>query len=256
MTITLKPIHLAIVAAFLAGILIAVGIVFAFDGASKSQPEAPTAANIDEPPTPSPTAEPTETPAPTATTEPTPEPTAAPEIRSCEEIKADPTYRSPEERDFFQANCLGDNEPAPVSNNSPPATTSNSAQATAAEKLYRDRANATLIVAASSIQVYATTPSLGAYNDLLTLGTLMRKFAQELDRLPPTPPRFVQVHNALKASLLAIADYILEFQNLHTDNEFYAWLDEYLARFDTFIAALDDYSLVVGVDLPEIFAPQ
>jgi hypothetical protein len=230
-------------AAFLAGILIAAGIVLAFGDGNGSQPEAPTAANIDEAPTVASTAEPTETPAPTATPEPTQAPTAAPEIRSCEEIKADPTYRSPEERDFFLANCLGGNDAAPASNGSPtapPVAVSSSSEATAAEKLYRDRANATLIVAASSIQVYATTPSLGAYNDLLTLGTLMRKFAQELDRLPPTPPRFVQVHNQLKASLLAIADYILEFQNLHTDKEYYAWLDEYITRFNNFVAALDD----------------
>jgi len=252
-TISIRPLHLAIVCAFLAGILVAVGI-FAFSGGSDSEPEAPTSANIDEAPTPSPSPSPTLTPEPTNEPAPTPTPTEAPEIRSCDEIKADPTYRSPEERTYFLDNCVGGEESAPAGPAASVAPSSNSAEATAAEELYRDRAAANLLVISVKIEQYFNT--LGytpPVSKFLEFGALLRMFAAELDRLPTPPPRFEQVHYQLRSSLLALADHILTVVDVKSEKQGTAWLDTYFELGDAFGAALEDYGLVVGIDLPEIF---
>jgi hypothetical protein len=261
MTLTIKPLHIAVLAAFLAGILVSAGIVFGLGSDQGSDAEEGDGQAVAVAPSPTPGVAPTEaaiaSDAPTATPEAEaqvePQP---PAIRSCSEIKADPAYRSPEERTFFLDNCLGDSEPVVQADDPPPAQASSSSEATASEKLYRDRAAANLVVVASSFTVYMNTPSLGAYSDLLQLGTLFRKFAQEMDRLPPTPPRFEQVHNVLRSNLIDVADMIIEFSTLESESAFNAWLERYIDALVALDDAIADYSLVVGVDLPDVFAPE
>lgn len=251
MTFTIRGVHLAIAGAFLAGILIAAGIFFALDGSDdKAQPaQQASSANIDEPPASVPTAAPTATPAPS----PTPAPTAAPQIRTCAESRATGTYNSDEERAFFLANCTtqtaSGSSPAPS-----PAPSGSSASATAEEANYRTKAEATLVVMGSKIgQWFDTLGNNAPDAKFLEFGTVLRGFAQELDRLPPPPPRFSQVHVQLKTQLLAMADHIITIQSVTTEKQADAWFKKYFDIAIAMDAALQDYALVIGVQLPPIF---
>jgi hypothetical protein len=259
-TITLRPLHLAIAAGFLAGIIVAVVVVLASGGDDDSSPEA---ANLNPTAAASPTATtaPTETavPEPSATPEPQPspqpEPSATPVIRSCDEIRADPVYRSPEERQFFLDNCLGETQASQPAPSQEPAPSSNSSEATTAEALYRDRAEGSMVIFVAKLTQYFSTPALGTVGDLLDFGAVLRRQAQEMDLLPTPPPRFEQAHNQLRASLLAFADYLLTIVNVHNQAEYDVWLVPYFDFFDAMISAIDDYALVVGFDLPPELAP-
>ena len=260
-TITLRPLHLAIAAAFLAGIIIAGAVVLASGGGNDSGPEA---ANVNPTAEASPTATPvpTETPVPepsaTPTQQPSPQPgpSATPVIRSCDEIRADPVYRSPEERQFFLDNCLND---TPASNSAPaqePSPSASSSEATAQEALYRDRAEGSMVVFVAKLTQYISTPNLGTVGNVLDFGALLRRQAQEMDLLPTPPPRFKQAHDQLRASLVSLADYMLTAVDVHTEAEFYVWYAGYLDALEAMFSALEDYALVVGFDLPPEFSPQ
>ena len=262
LTITIKPLHLAIIAAFAGGIAVAGVALFVLGGGDAAPLTSPTpsTANLDEAPTAKPLPEATQE----ATAEPTAEPTQEPEpeqdepeIRSCEEIEAAGTYNSPEERTFFLDECVGGGSavaPAPATSSgatSPPAPASSGA--TAQEELYRTRAEGSVNVFAVKIAQYYNTPSVGVTGDWLELGLVMRRFTQELDRLPETPPRFLQAHNQFRASLLSLADYLATFVNVDPadEDEYLSWFVIAIDKFAAMFAALQDYSLVVGFDLPE-----
>ncbi len=76
-----------------------------------------------------PTSVPTTTPAPTATPlpAPPPEPTAVPDRNDCAAIRADPTYRSENERLWFIANCSAPAAPSAPSQTSASAPSSSGA---------------------------------------------------------------------------------------------------------------------------------
>jgi hypothetical protein len=255
-TFTIRGVHLAIAGAFLAGILIAVGAVFALGGDDETSapPQQVSAENLDVAPTSAPTTAPSATPAPS----PTPEPPAAPQIRTCDEIRATGTYNSDEERAFFLANCVTQPAAGGGAASNPPPSAASSAQATADEANYRTKAEASLIVIAVRLEQYFNTPSLGAINDVLELGTVLRTFAQQLDRLPAPPPRFKHVHDQLRNASLAFADHLVTVQTAITLSlpAFEAWLEKWADLGEAFIDAMDDYSLVVGIDLPAFFLPE
>ncbi len=53
----------------------------------------------------------------------------------------------------------------------------------------------------------------------------------------------------MKASLYELADHILAIYNVQTEAQAYVWYDQYLILLDAVGYALDDYILVVGIDL-------
>ena len=118
--------------------------------------------------------------------------------------------------------------------------------------MYRDRAQSNLNVFGVKLSQYANTPSLGGLGDVLEIGTVMRRQAQDLDRLPEPPPRFKQVHDQYRASLLSFADFVVtvvELDLTDADNVF-VWLDAYVEGVEAILFAVEDYALVVGLDLP------
>jgi hypothetical protein len=249
-TITIRGIHLAILAAFVGGIIVAGGAVLALGGGDDDNKPAdqPELANLDVAPTSAPTAVPTNTPVPA----PTVAPTSPPQMRTCAEIRAAGTYNSDEERAFFLANCT--TQTASSGGSTPPTQSSSSPGATAEEQNYRTKAQANLTVIASKFEQFNNTPSYGAYQDILTWGIILRQFAQELDRLPTPPPRFKAVHDQLRSAMLRLADKILTLEaNVSTLAIFQKWYNEFLDLAEAAQAALEDYSLVVGVELPPVF---
>lgn len=80
-----------------------------------------------------PTAAPTSTPAPTATPvpPPPPEPAAVPDRTDCAAIRADPTYRSENERLWFIANCSAPSAPAQSSASAPASSAASQPPASA-----------------------------------------------------------------------------------------------------------------------------
>lgn len=257
MTITIRPIHVAVALAFIAGIAVAIGVVLASSGGDDSaatNQEVPSTANLDTAASPAPTAtSPAAEPTPEPSATPSPEPTQPPAIRSCAEIRADPTYRSPDERSFFLDNCLDGATTAPAANsNEPSPASSSSGDATADEKRYRERAEGSVNVFAIRIAQFVNSPSAGATGDVLEFGAVMRRFAQELDILPTPPPRFKQAHDQLRAALIALADYTTTIGNLDLENEaaVLAWLNGYFEFAASMIEALDDYAVVLGINLP------
>jgi hypothetical protein len=249
MSITLRPIHLAIIGAFLAGIVVAAVIALMSSGGESTAPaRAPLVLELEESPTaaPSPTSQPTVAPTAAPTTGPE---AAAPPIRSCEEIRAAGTYNSAEERAFFLANCIDRPQaaaPAPqgVSGPTPPITSG----ATTEEEAYRRRAEGKFLYFYARIAQYLGQPSFGALNDLLELGAVCRNFASELNGLEPVPPRFRQVHDQLRAALVSFADHIAVVQNQTTAAAQSRWISQYISLADRVGQALEDYALVVGID--------
>ncbi|HWC30363.1 MAG TPA: hypothetical protein VG845_09805 [Dehalococcoidia bacterium] len=253
-TITLRGIHLAIAGAFLAGILIAGGIVLAASGGDDAAPatanQQPSQDNVDVAPTSVPTAAASPTPLP-PTAAPTVVPTPVPQVRSCAEIRATGIYNSDEERAFFLANCT--TQPAaggggPVT---PPVTApGNSAEATAAEQEYRRLAEARLAFFIARLVQYYGQPSFGAINDILELGGIARSFANELNALQPVPPRFLQAHNQLRATLLTFSAHMITIQSVTTFPQFEQWVLRYDETARAVNGAITDYNLVTGLKLP------
>jgi hypothetical protein len=257
-TLTLRPLHLAIIGGFLAGILIVVGVVLASGGGDKDPGEAArTEVTVTDSPTPeaSPSPPPAATEAPTAAPEPTEEPEPEPEFRSCAEIEAAGTYNSPAEREFFLENCVEDSTAAaPAASTTPePEPSGNTSDATAAEELYRSRAEGKVKIFTVQLTQYVNAPSQGAVADILEFGAVLRRFTQELDRLPEPPPRFKQVHDQFRSALIALADHIVTFVDLDLEDETESllWLDEYFEAANQMLSAMEDYALVVGFELPE-----
>jgi hypothetical protein len=263
-TITLKPLHLAIIAAFIGGILVAGAAVLAFNDSDDpgQSPAEPSLANVNEPPTlaptsPPPSETPEPSPEPTDTPEPTPEEKDEPEIRSCAEIEAAGTYNSPEERQFFLDNCTSSgpsSNPAPAvqDDDDEPAPASSSSNATADEQHYRGRASAIVSSFGVRIGQYYNSPSHGVTGDILDFGVVLRRFAIEIDGIQNVPPRFQQVHDQLVGSLIATSDFIMTFVNVNIESEaqLLNWIEEYIEYAEAMVGALDDFALVLGIELP------
>jgi hypothetical protein len=83
----------------------------------------------------------------------------------------------------------------------------------------------------------------------------MRRYAQELDTLPDATPRFKQAHDQFRAALISFADYTTTIVNLDYENEadVLAWLNGYFDSANTMVEALEDYAVVLGIDLPADF---
>lgn len=117
MQVTIKPVYLAIVALFVAGVLVVVAVAEPSSDENGAEPQSVAA--IVQTATPSPA---TLTPAPEATPS-APDPTATPVVRSCEVILESGVYASQAEKQFYLGNCLRDVEPTTVAvsgNGSPP----------------------------------------------------------------------------------------------------------------------------------------
>jgi len=110
--------------------------------------------------------------------------------------------------------------------------------ATMEEQSYRNRATA---------QLYALTTRLaqrsrGGTNP--TAGSVLNDFVAALNGLEPVPPRFRDVHYQLRDTVLETLDCFNAPLSVCDDAEFSDLLDE----VDD---ALEDYELVVGIDLPQ-----
>jgi hypothetical protein len=277
-TITLKPVHLVIVA-FVLGILAAGGVAFGMgggdddDNGGASAVAQPTETPV--PPAPTATATATAVP-PTAT--PTPgvvpateaSPAALPDRTECSEIKGT-AYRSEAERAWYQRNCEASAAaagPAPApptspSDSQPPAPSG----PTPEEVEYRGRA--TVLISAnaarltqfnSQIETQVLQSFTQFQSTVLEIGSIAGSLADQMPGLEPVPTRFRAAHDQLVSSLIAYRDMARKILDINVtapsaQQQFLTWLEDFNESAIALNAAFEDYELVTGVDVMGLAEP-
>jgi hypothetical protein len=174
-------------------------------------------------------------------------------VRTCEAIRADPDYRSPEERTFFQTVCALTPVPGPSGGAAaaPPAPTQPPAAGptgpTPEEEAYVRRASQVNLEYVAKLRQYWNTPSLGALNDLYELSAIALNHANALNALRPVPDRFRAAHDILVGSLLAFRGHILTIERVSSQSEFLTWIATFERLGDTLDANLVAWQRTVGI---------
>ncbi len=205
---------------------------------------------------PTPTTIPTPIPTLTPTPPPPPPPTPAPEVRTCDAIRADPEYRSPEEQAFFRNVCAltpvpgpartGGQPAAPPAPTQPPAGPSGP---TVEEQAYTRRASQVNLEYVAKLSQYWNTPSLGGLNDLYDLSAIALNHANALNAIQPVPARFRPAHDTLVRNLLAFRDHILTIERVSSQSQFITWVGTYERLADNLNTSLAAWQLAVGVQV-------
>ena len=187
MTVTLKPVHLALLGFFVGGIIVA-ALVLVLGGGS-DDPSTETAGGD---PRPSATETQTETPddsrpgSDSDGDEPPPEPTNTQTVAPTLEpvATAVPTNTS-----------VPPPPPGPPASTSTPVVQGPTAAEIEAERSYRVKASAQLLVYINRFNQYWGLPSLGYKNDVLEYGGIAGAWANQMAGFEPAPPRFRQAHD-------------------------------------------------------------
>jgi len=96
------------------------------------------------------------------------------------------------------------------------------------------------------------TPSLGAINDILELGTISLGFANSLSQITPVPQSCRAAHDQLVSRALAFYDILRAITSVQSNAQFFAWLATYDRRFDEFDDAFTNWLNVTGIRLPTL----
>ncbi len=261
MTITLKPLHLVVIA-FLVGLLLTTVIVLAVSGGSDEPAQTVVVVTATFDPSTLSTSDAPVTSTSTVATPAPPAPTPPPEpqpVRSCAEIRAAGTYLNDVERDYFLASCqtpiTGSSQAAPSSPSAPvsaPAvpTVAPAAQPatdpaiTEAERSYRGRAEG--VTGAWLTRFRQLPKTIGSRAALLNYGATAGGWANQMDNLAPVPLRFQRAHDQLQAALRAL-EALTRVEPVVFSTQYLNQLNSHIIAVNT---ALNDYSLVVGVPIP------
>lgn len=195
---------------------------------------------------------PTQPPPPTEAPPPPP-----PTIRTCAEIRADPAYRSEEERQFFLSSCQPTPRPAPAGGAAPavqaPAPGPAGPSAPSAEEAsYISRCSAAAGAFYARFAQYFGQPSLGARSDIQELATVTLNFANSISTIQPVPGRFQFVHANVIGRALAFYDALRAFEQVNSLAAFTTWLARYERTFDEFDAAFSLWIIATGIQVPSL----
>jgi hypothetical protein len=238
MTITIKPVHLVVVLAFVLGI--GTALVVSGSGGDDKTATLPTATPTEERfadiaptetpvPPPLPTEEPPPPPPP-PTEEPLPPPTAVPQLPREGAPSAPP--------------------PAPATPVPPPPPPPPQGP-TLDEQRYRNQATAQLFALITQLRQYHV-PTRGVFNDILDIGGIARNFANQMTAFQPVPARFQRAHTQLQQAMTLFANHCTTVTMIPNAAAVEPWYDRYLVLYDLVGLALEDYQLVVGIQFPPI----
>ena len=259
MTFTIKPVFIALLGGIVIGGLL-VGFAFFLMNGGDEEPQLDTrAAQVDEAPTPAPTATsvpPTHAPSPSV---PASTQTPEPRVRSCGEIRAT-GYESDAERSFFLSSCFSSQQatgptatPRPANTPAPPAAVAPIGPSEQ-EVAYRREAQSTVtaftvrleqFIAYFDTADFVANPASAA-NFLLEFSSQVRTFAYEVSINQPVPPRFRQAHDRMIASATALADHLRTSDSIKPA-EALQWSDRFSVLGDRFLEDLANYINVVGL---------
>ena len=244
MTITLKPIHLALLGFFAGGILVALlGVLLSGNGDGPATEFA--GGDPEETETASPTTEPAAaggaTEPPLVATEPPPlTATAVPPTLEPVATSVPPT-RTATPRPAPQG-------PAPAT--STPVVQGPSAAEIEAERSYRVQASAQLLSYITRFNQFWNTPSQGYTNDVLEYGGIAGAWANQMAGFEPAPPRFRRAHNQMRAALYTFDNQAQQIRSANTQPQLDAWFAAWDLTYDGLILAYADYKLVTGISFP------
>jgi hypothetical protein len=235
MTFTIKPVHLAVLA-FVLGVAVTAAVALVLAGGSSDEPSA-AAANAGA------------TTAPSATSQPTAVPTAAPTAQPTQ-----PPEPEPQPQPAPQPAAPVQQAPQPAAQ--PPAPTEAAPAAatgpTEEELEYRRRVQSLLAAHITRLLQYYNTPSMGPLADIQELASIVLNYANAIASVQPVPPRYQQARDRVVSTHLAMRDHMLKIEQITNEAQFIAWLRQFTTLSSSAGAALEDFNLIVGTEIPPI----